>query len=53
MQTMTKTLAQTQAALSSLSAYSSKSLSVEASVGAVSMEDALVKPKDNTVQLIK
>jgi len=53
MEAMAKTLAQTQAALSSLSTQSSKNVSLEAAVGAVSIEDTPSKPKNNTAQLIK
>ena len=53
MKAMAKTLAQTQVALSSLSTQSSKSLSLEVAVGAVSIEDTLVTPKDSMAQLIK
>ena len=52
MEAMAKTLAQTQAALSSLSVQSSKNMSLEAAVGAVSIEDTPSKPKNNTAQLI-
>ena len=45
MEAMAKTLAQTQAALSSLSTQSSKSLLMEAAVGSVSIEDTSAKPK--------
>ena len=53
MEAMAKTLAQTQAALSSLGTQSSKNVSLEAAVRTVSIEDTSSKPKDNMAQLIK
>ena len=53
MQAMVKTLAQTQAALSSLSTQSSKSSLMEAAVGSVSIEDTPSNPKNNTAQMVK
>ena len=51
MAAMASTLSQTQAALSSLNAKGSKSL--EASVGALSVEESPAKPGDETAKLIK
>ena len=51
MQAMALTLTQLQAALSSLSAKSPKSL--EASVGAISIIDTPAAPEDNMTQVIK
>ena len=51
MAAMASTLSQTQAALSSLSATGSKSL--QAAVGAISIEESPAKPVDETAKLMK